>query len=304
MNDKLKGNLLLLLASIIWGLSFVAQRMGGEVIGAFAFNSIRFALGGISLIPLVIHFHNKNNESSLINSLKKTIPSGIIAGGILFVAASLQQIAIMYTSVVNTAFITGLYIILVPILGLFVKEKVNNITWLSSIVAVIGLYILSIQGNFSINIGDSLLLIGAVFWAIHILFIDKLVKQYDAMKISMIQFFSCSLLSGIASLFFEDTSMQMVQAATIPILYGGIMSVGIAYTLQVVGQKYAKPSHAAIILSLEVVFGAIGSAIILREILTARSYIGAALMLVGMLLSQVNIPEKANAVPLPDSHKV
>ncbi len=293
MNAKLKGNLLLLLTSIIWGLAFVAQRMGGELMGAFAFNSIRFGLGGISLIPLMIYFHKKNNKTSIINALKKTAPSGILAGSILFIAASLQQIGIMYTSVVNTAFITGLYIILVPLLGLFINQRVANITWISSIIAVIGLYILSVQEGFIINSGDYIQLIAAVFWAAHILFIDHLVKKYDAMKISMIQFLSCSVLSGIVSILFEITTIEMIYATIVPIFYGGFMSVGIAYTLQVIGQKFAKPSHVAIILSLEVVFGAIGAAIILGEILTPRSYFGATLMLLGMLLSQVNMPQKS-----------
>lgn len=288
MKDKWKGNLLLLLTAIIWGLAFVAQRMGGELMGAFAFNSIRFALGGISLIPLMVYFHRKNNKTPLMKSLKLTIPSGIMAGSILFIAASLQQVGIMYTTVVNTAFITGLYIILVPLLGLFIKEKVNSITWISSVIAVIGLYILSVQEGFVINSGDFIQLAGSVFWAIHILYIDNIVKKYDAIKISMIQFLSCSILSGIVSMFVEKTTFEMIYATIIPIFYGGIMSVGVAYTLQVIGQKYAKPSHVAIILSLEVVFGAIGAAIIIGEILTLRSYLGATLMLIGMLLSQLD----------------
>lgn len=294
-NDILKGNIILLIAAIIWGLAFVAQRIGGEVLGAFAFNSIRFALGGLSLIPLVIYFHKKNNaDISLLESLKATAKAGILAGSVLFFGASLQQVGIMYTTVTNTAFITGLYIILVSILGLFVKQKVSAMTWIACTISVIGLYFLSVKEGFTINSGDIIQLIGACFWATHILLIDYFIKKYEAIKISMIQFFSCSILSGITSIIFEKTTPDMINSAMIPILYGGIMSVGIAYTLQVVGQKFTKPSHAAIILSLEVLFGAIGSAIILGEVLDIRGYFGALLMLSGMLLSQIRFPKKAS----------
>ncbi len=284
---SLKGNVLLMTTAIIWGLAFVAQRVGGELMGAFSFNSIRFALGGISLIPLVIIFHKKAYDIPVIKGIKEVIPAGILMGSVLFFAASLQQFGIIYTTVGNTAFITGLYIILVPFLGLFFKQRVNRQTWIAGMIAVVGLYFLSINKGFSIKFGDYFQLAGAFFWASHILLIDHFSKKYDAIKLSMVQFLSCAVLSAIVAVFAEVTTLQMVFDARVPLLYGGLMSVGVAYTLQVVGQKYAKASHAAIILSLESVYGAIGAAIILGEVLSIRGYFGAALMLAGMLLSQI-----------------
>ncbi|BEP28540.1 DMT family transporter [Helicovermis profundi] len=286
--NRIKGNILLFITSIIWGLAFVAQRLGGEVIGAYSFNGIRFFLGALSLIPLIIYFDKKNNNLAF-SGIKKIIPSGILLGFILFIASALQQIGIMYTSVGNTAFITGLYIVLVPLIGILFRHKATKQTWISSVIAMIGLYFLSISKGFSINYGDLLELIGAFFWATHILSIDYFVKKYDALKLSMIQFFSCSIFSAVSAILFENTTTTMIYNAFIPILYGGLMSVGVAYTLQVVGQKYAKPSHAALILSLETVFGAIGAAIILSEKLTTRGYFGASLMFVGMIFSQIKL---------------
>jgi drug/metabolite transporter (DMT)-like permease len=284
---SLKGNVILLTTAIIWGLAFVAQRVGGELMGAFAFNSIRFTLGGVSLLPLLIIFHRKGSKQPLYESVKEVLPNGIFAGSVLFIAASLQQVGIIYTTVGNTAFITGLYIILVPLFGIFLKHKITRQTWISGLIAVIGLYFLTIKQGFSVNSGDYFQLAGAFFWAIHILSIDYFVKKYDAIKIATIQFFTCAALSGIVSIVFEETTLQMIYDARWPIFYGGIMSVGVAYTLQVVGQKYAKPSHAAIILSLETVFGALGAAILLGEILSVQGYFGAVLMFAGMILSQV-----------------
>ncbi len=290
--QSVKGNILLLITAVIWGLAFVAQRVGGELMGAFAFNSIRFALGGLSLIPLVIYFHKKTSDSPLLKGLMEVLPYGAITGSVLFIAASLQQYGIIYTSVGNTAFITGFYIILVPFLGIFLKHKISGKIWVAALIAVAGLYLLTINEGFAINYGDYFQLAGAVFWSIHILSIDYFVKKFDALKISMIQFLTCSLLSGIVAIITEETTMQMVMDTRWPILYGGLMSVGVAYTLQVVGQRYAKPSHAALILSLETVFGALGAAILLGEILSVKGYVGASLMFVGIILSQINFPKK------------
>jgi drug/metabolite transporter (DMT)-like permease len=273
-------------------LAFVAQRVGGELMGAFAFNSIRFALGGLSLIPLVIYFHKKSSDSPLVKGLMEVLPYGAIAGSVLFIAASLQQYGIIYTSVGNTAFITGFYIILVPFFGIFLKHKISGKIWVSALIAVAGLYLLTIKEGFEINYGDYFQLAGAVFWSIHILSIDFFIKKFDALKISMVQFLTCSLLSGIVALLAEETTIQMVIDTRWPILYGGLMSVGVAYTLQVVGQRYAKPSNAALILSLETVFGALGAAILLGEILSIKGYIGASMMLAGMILSQIKISQK------------
>ncbi|MFT5875097.1 MAG: drug/metabolite transporter (DMT)-like permease, partial [Clostridium sp.] len=288
-NQEIKADMLLLLTAIIWGFAFVAQRIGAQYVGAFTFNGIRFAIGSISLIPLILYFNRKSKESTeKVDTEKQKISvgawqGGAIAGCALFMAASLQQIGLSYTSVGKAAFITGLYMVIVPLLGILLKQHVNISTWMGVALAVVGLYFLSITENFSISKGDLIELVGAVFWSIHILTIDHFVKKVDALKLSFVQFITCSILSMIVALIFEKITINGLTQAIIPILYGGICSVGIAYTLQVVGQKHAKPSHAAIILSLEAVFAAIGGLLILHENLGGRGYLGCGLMLSGML---------------------
>ncbi|WP_333860714.1 DMT family transporter [Clostridium sp.] len=287
--QELKSNMLLLITAAIWGLAFVAQKVGAEYIGPFAFNGIRFALGGISLIPLLLYF-NKTENKTTNNCHKKYnfIIAGIITGCVLFFGASLQQIGLNYTSAGKAAFITGLYIVFVPIIGIFFKKNIPLTIWISVIITAFGLYFLSINENFSIGRGDLLEIIGAFFWASHILLIDYFIKKIDALKLSFVQTLTCSILSITASLIFEKTTITSVYSALIPILYGGIFSVGIAYTLQIVGQKHARPSHAAIILSMESVFATLGGMLILNEHLQFREYMGCFLMLSGMLLSQIS----------------
>jgi len=279
-----KSNILLLITAIIWGSAFVAQRIGGEYVGAFTFNGIRFFLGFLSLIPVIIYFENKKKRNAI--SLK-TIYAGVIAGICLFIAASLQQIGINETTAGKAAFITGLYIVLVPLLGILLKHKASSFVWLGALVAITGLFLLTITGDFTIGRGDVFELIGSFFWAVHILLIDYFVKNNSALRLSAVQFLTCSCLSLTVAMFTESTQLNNLTHALIPIAYGGICSVGIAYTLQVVAQKNAKPSHAAIILSMETVFAAIVGFIILGETLSMRSVIGCLLMLSGMLISQI-----------------
>lgn len=289
---QLKANILLLLTAAIWGLAFVAQKVGSEYVGAFTFNGIRFALGSISLIPLILLLNKKkeNNDAKKEeggNSLKHTIRAGIIVGCALFIATSLQQTGVMYTTAGKAGFITGLYMVIVPILGLFLKQKVNNTTWIGIVIAIIGLYLLSINEDFSISKGDLLVLIGSVGWAIHILLIDNFTKKIDPLKLSSIQFATCSILSLLVAFIFEDINMVDISAALVPILYGGLLSVGVAYTLQVVAQKNAKPSHAAILLSMESVFGAIGGAMFLGERIGSRGLVGCVLIFIAIIVSQL-----------------
>lgn len=298
MNNKsLTANLLLILTAAIWGFAFVAQRVGSQYVGAFTFNGIRFALGALSLIPLIIFLDKRKEkieESKNQRSFKNTLIPGILVGMILYIGATLQQVGLFYTTVGNASFITGLYMVFVPIIGIFLKHKIGKNSWVGVILAIIGLYLLSINENFSISYGDFLEVIGAIFWAIHILTIDNFTKRVDPLKLSFIQFATCSILSLTTAFIFEDITMTGISSALIPILYGGLLSVGVAYTLQVVAQKNAKPSHAAIILSMESVFGAIGGAILLGETMSGRGYVGCALILAGILVSQINFsPEKA-----------
>lgn len=288
-SKEIRAVFILLLTAAIWGFAFVAQRVGMEHVGAFTFNGIRFALGSISLLPVIYFLGKKsdtNEEEKIDADLKTTVKSGIIAGCVLFIAASLQQIGLIYTTAAKAGFITSLYIVLVPILGIFLKQKTHYTTWIGALTAVIGLYFLSINENFTIEFGDFLEIIGAFFWAGHIQLIDRFVKKVDAIKLSSAQFATCSVLSLITALIFEGIDLSGISSALVPILYGGIMSAGVAYTLQAVGQKYAKPSHAAIALSMEAVFAAIGGILLLSESLPLKGYLGCLLMLAGMLITQ------------------
>lgn len=296
-NKRLGANILLLLTAAIWGLGFVAQRVGSQSIGAFTFNGIRFALGSISLIPLLIYFNKRekitsDDESTVEAPSKKTILPGVLVGVALYAGATLQQIGLIYTTAGKAGFITGLYMVIVPVIGIFLGHRIGKNSWIGVGLAVVGLYLLSINENFSISYGDLLELIGSVFWAIHILTIDYFSNKIEPLKLSCIQFATCSLLSLITALIFEHITTSSILGALIPLLYSGLLSVGVAYTLQVVAQKNAKPSHTAIILSMESVFGAIGGALILGETMSSRGYIGCILILGGILASQIKFSPK------------
>ena len=292
-NKEMKSNLLLVITAAIWGFAFVAQRVGMQYVGAFTFNGVRFALGSISLIPLLIYFNSRKTEEKNATAQASALVPGIITGTILFLAASLQQVGLAYTSAGKAAFITGLYIVLVPLFGIFLKQHIQKTTWAGVLLAVVGLYFLSVNEDFSIAKGDFLEIIGAFFWTAHILTIDYFTKKVDALKLSFVQFAACAVLSMAVAFIFEDVSISGMSQALVPILYGGLGSVGIAYTLQVVAQKNAKPSHAAIILSMEAVFAALGGAVLLSENLGGRGYFGCALMLAGMVVAQLQSFKKS-----------
>lgn len=295
--STLKANIILLFAAAIWGFAFVAQKVGAEYLGAFSFNGIRFTLGSLSLIPLIVYNNKKTKQTKSVPTNKKSvIPAGIISGTILFSAASLQQLGMTSNSSGKAAFITGLYIVLVPVFGIFLKQYIKLSGWLGVIVAITGLYFLCIKGSFSVSKYDAYLLIGSFFWTAHILVIDHFTKKVDTLKLSCSQFIVCSILSLACAFMFEKITLDAVLSAAVPLLYGGFCSVGIAYTLQIIGQKYARPAPAAIILSMETVFASIGGFIILNENLGARGYLGCALMLTGMLLSQLQNFSKKNTV--------
>ncbi|MBP8036013.1 MAG: DMT family transporter [Negativicutes bacterium] len=281
-----RANVLLLTTAAIWGLAFVAQRVGMDFIGPFTFNGIRFALGSFSLLPLIWFFHRyPQGATSQKNTLSAT-RMGLLAGLVLFIAASLQQIGIVYTTAGKAAFITCLYIVLVPLAGLWLRHRISFHTWAGCLLALVGLYFLCVKEDFSIAFGDMLELAGALFWTAHILLIDHISRKVDSLKLAAIQFATCAALSLAVALAIETFSLESILQAGVPILYGGIGSVGIAYTLQIIGQKNASPAHAALILSMETVFAAIGGFLLLGEILGARELTGAGLMLAGMLLSQ------------------
>lgn len=285
-----KSDTLLLLTAIIWGFAFVAQRVGMDYVGPFTFNGIRFALGSMVLIPFVLRSNHKSHpyaKNEEFSGAGMILPGGGLAGLSLFAGASLQQVGLVYTTAGNAGFITGLYVVIVPILGLFFKQRANAGSWTGAVIAALGLYFLSITEQFTIAFGDFLVLAGAFFWAGHVLIIGWLSPRMNPLKLALAQFTACSVLSLVTAVIFEIITLNGIFQAAIPILYGGALSVGIAYTLQVVAQRYAHPAHAAILLSLEAVFAAIGGWIILGETLAARGLFGCGLMLAGMLLSQL-----------------
>lgn len=286
----IKADVLLLITATIWGFAFVAQRIGMDYVGPFTFNGVRFALGSLSLLPLILLLQKRQTKSPSSVSEEQRISvwkGGLLAGGALFAGASLQQAGLVYTTAGNGGFITGLYVVIVPLLGLFWRQRPHAGTWVGAILAAVGLYFLSITEELTISFGDLLVLIGAFFWAGHVLLIGWLAPRTDSLKLASVQFAICSVLSMLVALAIEDVNLPSIWEAAVPILYGGLGSVGIAYTLQVVAQREAHPAHSAIILSLEGLFAAFGGWLLLNEMLTMRSFFGCMLMLGGMLLSEL-----------------
>lgn len=286
------ANLLLLLTAAIWGFAFVAQRVGSQYVGAFTFNGIRFALGSISLVPLIFYLDKRKKgtgttEDNIEVKTKKILIPGVLVGTVAYAGSTLQQMGLIYTTAGKAGFITGFYMIIVPIIGIFLGIKIMKNSWIGIGLAVIGLYFLSVNENFSVNYGDLLEIIGAVFWAVHILAIDHFSKKVDCLKLSCLQFATCSILSLISAFIFEPIAVSNIKEALVPILYGGLLSVGVAYTLQVVAQKNANPAHAGIIMSMESVFGAIGGALILGETMSTRGYLGCLFIIGGIIISQI-----------------
>ena len=289
VSKELKSDLLLLLTAVIWGFAFVAQRAGMEHIGPFTFNGIRFALGSLSLIPLLyLKIPGRRRTQPVATWNRITVSGGLLAGLALFIAASFQQIGIVYTTAGKAGFITGLYVIMVPALGMFIRQRTKINVWAGAVFAASGLYLLSIRENFTIDPGDALVLISAIFFAVHILIIGSYSGRAGAVRLSIVQFALCALLSLIAAVYTEEIMLQPILDAAVPVIYGGVFSVGIAYTLQVAGQRHAHPSAASIILSLESLFAVIGGWLILGEHLSARGMAGCALMLFGMIVSQLH----------------
>ncbi len=283
------SNLLLLLTAMIWGFAFVAQRVGMEYIGPFTYNAVRFALGGLSLYPLIFYLKGKNRnepqEKYLFVRQKRV--GGLLLGVVLFLAASLQQVGLQYTTAGKSGFITGLYVVFVPLVGVFFRHKTSLFLWIAVVLASIGMYLLSVTSLGTFSYGDMLTVFSALFWTVHVLLTGYLSPKMDSIKLAQTQFFVCALLCSIVAVFVETVDFFQIIRAYIPILYGGLLSVGVAYTLQVVVQKTAHPTYSAVILSLESLFAAIGGWIILNETLSLRSLIGCGLMLAGMMIAQI-----------------
>ncbi len=279
-----KSDFILLFVATIWGFAFVAQRMGMDHVGPFTFNGLRFVLGCLSLLPII--YFQRNSPSAKTNT--GLIKSGIISGIFLFLGISFQQVGLVYTTAGKAGFITGLYVVIVPFLNLFFKQdKTGPGTWIGAVLACVGMFLLSVTNNMRMEFGDVLVLFSAICFAFHLIIIGRWSNRFNTAKLSLVQCIVCSVLSLLVAAIFETFILSDILKISIPLLYGGVMSVGVAYSLQIYGQKNSPASHAAILLSLEAVFAAIGGWLILNEILSGRSFLGCALMLAGMLISQL-----------------
>lgn len=288
--DHFKSDSLLVITALIWGFAFVAQRIGMDYVGPFTFTGIRFALGSLVLVPFMMRARkSKSNDRSRIPSFKNLLAGSALAGIILFGGAALQQMGMVYTTAGKAGFITGLYVIIVPMIAILGKKKSQIGTWAGAILATVGLYLLSVTASFEMEWGDLLVLIGAFLWALHVTVIGWLAPKHDASHLAFLQFIICALLSLLIAGIFETVTWQGLKGAAWTILYGGLLSVGVGYSLQVVAQKNAHPAHAAIIMSLEAVFAALGGWMILDEQFTPRGLLGCALMLLGIVFSQLRI---------------
>jgi len=295
---RLRANSALLLASALWGFAFVAQRVGAEHVDPFSFNAVRFALGAACLIPVIGFLDRRRGlpRASRVAATTAVLVPGLVAGSLLAAAVGLQQVAMSHTTAGNAAFITGLYMVFVPVIAAFRGHRTNLATVLGIASALAGLYLISVTEQFTLAYGDALVLASTVIWAAQILVIEHYSSRVSVLRFATAQFLACAVISAVAALLIDPAPFAGLQAAAIPIAYGGVVSVGVAYTLQVVGQRDALATHAALIMSAESVFGALGGALLLGENMGPRGYLGAALMLVGITVSQLGLPAK----PLDD----
>lgn len=287
---QVKKSLLLLLTATIWGTAFVAQSVGMDYVEPFTFTFARSIVGGIVLIP-VIWFFSRGKKRPMLT--KAELIGGVCCGLALCAASNFQQIGIVHTTVGKAGFITALYVVIVPILGIFLKKKASFVVWISVGLSVIGLYLLCMTGDsLRLAYGDFLVLICALLFSVHIMIIDYFSPKGDGVRISCVQFFVCGIVSGMIMLFVEEPSVGNMMAAKMPILYAGVLSSGVAYTLQIVGQKDMNPTVASLILCLESVISALAGWVILDEALTSRELFGCLLMFVAIVLAQVPVKRK------------
>jgi drug/metabolite transporter (DMT)-like permease len=290
----MRNDLLLLLTAAIWGFAFVAQRAGMDAIGPFTYNGIRFVLGVLSLLPVLVFMRRKAPKPARQTGNRGLYLWGTFAGVVLFAGSSLQQVGIVYTTAGKAGFITGLYVVLVPMIGAFLGTRSGIFRWVGAICAAAGLYFLSMRGDFTLGRGDFLVFLCAFFFALHVLILSAISPRFDPVVLSIFQYGVCALLSLAVAGVTEVISAAAVLSVWLPIAYGGVFSVGIAYSLQVVAQKRAHPTHAAIILSLEGLFAAAGGFILLGERFSGREILGGIFMLTGMIVSQFTLPLPAS----------
>lgn len=288
--QQLRNSILLLLAAIVWGVAFVAQSVAMDYVGPFTFSCVRFLIGGTVLLPVIAAMSAKNHhttENHATGSTKTLFLGGICCGIALCIANNFQQVGIVTTSAGKAGFITAFYIVFVPILSLFFGKKSRLLIWLSVAVALVGLYLLCVTEGLSINHGDLYILVCAIIFSIHILIVDHFSPLVSGVKLSCIQFFVAGMISGILMLLFEEPSPAQLTAAAGSILYAGIMSCGVAYTLQIIGQKNMNPTIASLLLSMESVVSVLAGWIILNQGLSVREITGCILMFIAIILAQL-----------------
>ena len=300
MNKAVVVNLTLLLIAVIWGAGFIPQKLGMDYVGPAAFNALRFAFGAATLIPVMLMMRAVSSEH-LLN--RETLWLGCVLGGLLFFGALFQQISLQYTSVANVSFITGLYVIVVPVIGFFLGFRYGVIVWSGGILAMIGLYLMTAGGGESALKGDVIALIGAMVWAVHLLVIAQRAARHQQIVLSFYQFLFCTLFSLIVAYFWEGQILPTQAEGYLWPIINGVIVVGIAYTLQVLVLQHAEPFAASVILSLEAVFGAIAGYLVFDESKELGALFGAALMLIGCILAQMQEGRKAAAESQAESLK-
>ena len=291
MKRRSTNNILLALTALIWGSAFVAQSVGMDYLGPFTFNSVRSYLGGAVLLPVIFFMRRqrkKSDEGKAETGDRKTLViGGICCGTALAAASSLQQIGLVYTSAGKAGFITALYILIVPVLGLFFGRRAGMKVWIGVALAVAGMYFLCITDGFSISKGDFLVFLCAVIFSVHILVIDHFAPKVDGVSLSCLQFFVCGILCAVPMLAQEQPQFGEILEAWMPLAYAGVLSCGVAYTLQVIAQKNTDPTVASLLLSLESVFSVLTGWVILGERLSGRELFGCALVFAAVVLAQI-----------------
>lgn len=300
MSKKMRGNLMLLLTALIWGTAFVAQSAGMDHVQPFTYNGVRTLIGGLVLIPVILLFDRLKPTDSRPSAAeqkeinKNSLIGGICCGTVLCVASCFQQFGVSMTTAGKAGFITALYIVIVPLMGVFIKKKIPKIIWLCVALAVAGFYLLCVKEGFSVGTGDLLVLCCAFFFSIHIMVIDHFTAgKVDGVRMSCVQFLVAGIMAIVLMFLFEEPTLASIWDARVSILYAGVMSCGVAYTLQILGQKDTDPTTATLLMSLESVFAALSGWVLLHESLSVKEIFGCAMVFVAVILAQIPLPVKS-----------